>query len=110
MVGGEEGEPPKSIDLAKEVLELIEGRVGSGAFVQAYADIQKGAAKRREARRKARAVEAITDPEAAAKRRVERNLAKRESKKRKAAEQRKKRGVFGKRTRFDTPLDMDDGM
>ena len=105
---GEDSAALKASELAKEVLEVVEGRVGSGPFVQAYSDVQKGAAQRREARKKARAVEAITDPEAAAKRKMARNTAKKESKKRKAAEFKKRRGVVGpKRTRFD---EMDQGL
>jgi hypothetical protein len=45
--------------------------------VEALAAVQQRAAQKREARKTARAVEAVTDPEAAAKRRMEKHKAKR---------------------------------
>jgi U3 small nucleolar RNA-associated protein 20 len=81
-----------AVELAKEIMGLIEEKAGATSFVQALSEIQKQAAQKRAGRKKARAIEAITDPEAAAKKKLAKNLMKRETAKRKKASSRLARG------------------
>ncbi|GAB5030268.1 u3 small nucleolar rna-associated [Nannochloropsis oceanica] len=81
-----------AVELAKEIMGLIEEKAGATPFVQALSEIQKQAAQKRAGRKKARAIEAINDPEAAAKRKLAKNLMKRETAKRKKASSRLARG------------------
>jgi len=73
-------------ELAKEVLEVIESKVGTPAFLGAFTKVQKAISDKREQRKRERAMEAIVEPAKAAKRRMEKNAAKKNqgSKKRKA--------------------------
>ena len=53
-------------ELAAEALEVLRGALPGEAFGRAFAAVQKRIASRRDARRKAKALEAVTDPERAA--------------------------------------------
>jgi hypothetical protein len=79
-------------DLAEEVLALIEQQVGSKDFVKAYASAQKQATQMKEKRKRVRAMEQIVDPEAAANRKLKKNMQKRNQRKRKITQVRISRG------------------
>ncbi|WFD32664.1 U3 snoRNP protein [Malassezia sp. CBS 17886] len=81
--------------LASEVQELIQSRVSSRAFTRAYAQVRQKALARRRERRQARLFAGVADPEAAARRRASRNVAKHASRKRKNASSRdtKRHGI-----------------
>lgn len=64
-------------EVAKEVLEVIENKVGTSAYLEAFTRVQKAMSDKRDKRKRERAVEAITEPAKAAKRKMEKNLAKR---------------------------------
>ncbi|XP_064596875.1 small subunit processome component 20 homolog [Liolophura sinensis] len=68
--------------LALEVLELIKGIVGVEIFTQLYTKVQRVLQERRISRKRQRAEEAVTNPEMAAKRKLKKNLSKKEAKKR----------------------------
>ena len=79
---GEDGEELETVaSVAAEVMSMIEEKVGSATYVNAYTVVQRRFAAKRDERKRARAAEAIVDPEAAAKRKIQRNLEKREWKK-----------------------------
>jgi U3 small nucleolar RNA-associated protein 20 len=84
-------------ELAKEVLELLEAKVGTPSFLKVYTAVQRAALQRRESRKRTRAAEAITDPEAAARRRLEKNAAKQQQRKRRGDQLRAKHGRVVKR-------------
>jgi len=81
-----------AVELAKEVTSLIEEKAGATAFLKAFSDVQKQATQKRASRKQARAVEAITDPGAAAQRKLAKNVMKRETIKRKKGKYREIRG------------------
>jgi U3 small nucleolar RNA-associated protein 20 len=81
-----------AVELAKEVTALIEEKAGATAFLKAFSDVQKQATQKRASRKQARAVEAITDPGAAAQRKLAKNVMKRETIKRKKGKYREIRG------------------
>ena len=74
--------------LAQEVQDLVQERVGASTFTHAYAHVKQSVLDKRRERRNARILEAVADPERAAKRRASRNVAKHESRKRKNAKYR----------------------
>jgi len=69
--------------LAQEVLDLLQQRVGSTPFFEAYnaARIQQDHV--RDERKKKKALDAVMNPEKTAQRKIQRNLQKKESRKRK---------------------------
>ncbi|XP_033113828.1 small subunit processome component 20 homolog isoform X2 [Anneissia japonica] len=69
--------------LCQEVLEMLKTMVGIESFTKVYASVQKDLNAIREGRKKKRALEAVANPETAAKRRMKKQLNKKESKKRK---------------------------
>ncbi|TDL22984.1 hypothetical protein BD410DRAFT_769374 [Rickenella mellea] len=69
--------------LASELQDLIQAKVGTTAFAQVYNRIRQSVLGVRRERRTARAVEVATNPEKAAKRKMQHNVVKKESKKRK---------------------------
>ncbi len=62
--------------LCDELLGLLEDKAGARDFLEAYGATQKRFAGKRERRKRQRAAEAVTDPAAAAQRRMERSQAK----------------------------------
>ncbi len=84
-----------AVELAKEVMGMVETKAGAAAFLHALSDVQKQAAQKRAGRKKARAIEAITNPEATAKRKLAKNLMKRETAKRKKLKHRGLNGYGG---------------
>ncbi|KAL4079019.1 armadillo-type protein [Scleroderma citrinum] len=68
---------------ATELVDLVQAKVGTTNFATAYNRIRQSALNVRQERRVARVTRAITNPEAAAKRKIARNATKKESRKRK---------------------------
>ncbi|KAG2048035.1 hypothetical protein BDR06DRAFT_943462 [Suillus hirtellus] len=68
---------------ATELLDLLQNKVGTTVFANTYNRIRQGASSIQQERRVARATKATTNPEAAAKRKLARNVGKKESRKRK---------------------------
>ncbi|TMW55858.1 hypothetical protein Poli38472_008506 [Pythium oligandrum] len=73
-------EPPASAMLAQEVLERLEQKIGADAFLEAYTFVQKKLAIFRATRREKRKRELVNDPALAAKRKMQKNEQKRQSK------------------------------
>ncbi|KAI0070349.1 hypothetical protein K474DRAFT_1670178 [Panus rudis PR-1116 ss-1] len=69
--------------LAIELQDLLQNKVGTTKFANVYNRIRQGVQSLRQERRTARAVQAVVDPQAHAKRKQQRNVAKKESRKRK---------------------------
>ncbi|KAL6304961.1 armadillo-type protein [Sparassis latifolia] len=69
--------------LAVELQELVQSKVGTTNFSNMYNRIRQGVLNVRRERRTARVLQATTNPEAAAKRKFQRNTMKKESRKRK---------------------------
>ncbi|CAK4443168.1 unnamed protein product [Aphanomyces euteiches] len=66
--------------LAHEVLQILEGKIESAAFLAAYSHVQKKVTEFRERRKQKRKIEAVANPEVAAKRKMVKNVRKQESK------------------------------
>ncbi|KAI0333223.1 hypothetical protein GY45DRAFT_1319830 [Cubamyces sp. BRFM 1775] len=69
--------------LAIELQDLVQGKVGTTKFANVYNTIRQKVLEVRRERRTARVVQTTTNPAAAAKRKHQRNVAKKESRKRK---------------------------
>ncbi|EGO26080.1 hypothetical protein SERLADRAFT_367707 [Serpula lacrymans var. lacrymans S7.9] len=69
--------------LATELQDLIQNKVGTTKFALAYNRIRQGVLTVRRERRTARVTQAVVNPEAAAKRKMQRNVVKKDSRKRK---------------------------
>ncbi|KAG6844945.1 hypothetical protein H0H87_002278 [Tephrocybe sp. NHM501043] len=69
--------------LATELQDLLQGKVGTTKFSTTYNQIRQGVLGVRRDRKAARATQAVANPEAAAKRKMQRNAVKKESRKRK---------------------------
>ncbi|CAI2171430.1 13286_t:CDS:10 [Funneliformis geosporum] len=88
----------------KEILDLIQKRVGTTQFHITYNKIKQQVSKVRRDRKHKKAIMALVDPESAAKRKLQRNEMKRQSRKRKSAEfaiQKLRYGVTKKRRILD---------
>ncbi|KAG8869452.1 U3 snoRNP protein [Serendipita sp. 405] len=70
--------------MAQELQELVQSKVGTTAFTAAYTQIRQGALAIRRERKAAQAVLNTADPQAAAKRQMRRNMAKKDGRKRKS--------------------------
>ncbi|KAF9234002.1 armadillo-type protein [Melanogaster broomeanus] len=68
---------------AAELQDLLQAKIGTTTFANAYNGIRQGVLSVRQERRVARVTKASTNPEAAAKRKLARNVMKKESRKRK---------------------------
>lgn len=68
---------------ATELMDLVQTKVGTTAFANAYNRIRQNVLSVRQERRVARATQAMTYPQVAAKRKIARNAMKKESRKRK---------------------------
>ncbi|CAM9997363.1 unnamed protein product, partial [Laminaria digitata] len=78
VAGGNAAGPEKdqtSAELATEVMELLEAKVGSGSFLEALTEVNMEISRKRVERKKQKAIEKATDPVAAAERRRERTEA-----------------------------------
>ncbi|KDN46836.1 hypothetical protein RSAG8_03913, partial [Rhizoctonia solani AG-8 WAC10335] len=69
--------------LTHELQTLLQQRIGTTAFANAYSRIRQGVVRVRRERKIQRATQAATHPEAAARRKLQRNITKKEGKKRK---------------------------
>ncbi|KAG9124195.1 U3 snoRNP protein [Ceratobasidium sp. 392] len=69
--------------LAHELQALLQQRTGTTAFANAYSRIRQGVVRVRRERKIQRATQVATHPEAAARRKLQRNIAKKEGRKRK---------------------------
>ncbi|KAG5635562.1 hypothetical protein H0H81_010863 [Sphagnurus paluster] len=72
--------------LATELQDLLQGKVGTSKFSTVYTQIRQSVLGVRRERKATRAMQAIVNPEAAAKRKMQRHVVKKESKKRKDRE------------------------
>ena len=79
-------------ELAREALEVMRGALPADVFGKAYAAVQKRIAARRERRRKMKALEAVTDPEKAARARLAKAEKRSAARKRKIQEYRAGKG------------------
>ena len=82
-------------ELAAEALEVMRGVLPGESFGRAYAAVQKRIAGRREARRRAKALEAVTDPERAARAKIVKAGKRTAARKRKIQEYRTGKGSSG---------------
>ncbi|XP_051974584.1 small subunit processome component 20 homolog [Xyrauchen texanus] len=74
---------PTLKNLAQELIELLKKQVGLERFSLAFAAVQKEAAQRRASRKKQKAMQAVVNPDIAARKKVKKQLKKTEAKKRK---------------------------
>ncbi|XDV24664.1 hypothetical protein PO909_028779 [Leuciscus waleckii] len=74
---------PTLKNLAQELIDLLKKMVGLQQFSLAFAAVQKEAAQRRASRKKVKAVQAVVNPDLAARKKVKKQLKKNEAKKRK---------------------------
>uniref|UniRef100_A0A7S2WCB5 U3 small nucleolar RNA-associated protein 20 C-terminal domain-containing protein n=1 Tax=Eucampia antarctica TaxID=49252 RepID=A0A7S2WCB5_9STRA len=88
------------VDLAQEVLQLIEDKCGTEQFQKVCVAVKKKAREKRDKRKQEITSEAIHDPVAYAKRKVLKNQKKRFTQKRKIEERRKSRGASEKKSRY----------
>jgi len=68
---------------AIELQELIQSKVGTTKFSTVYSRIRQGVLEVRRERKVAKVLQTATNPEAAAKRKIQRNVIKKDSRKRK---------------------------
>lgn len=69
--------------LSTELQDLIQSKVGATAFSKVYNQIRQGVLGVRRERKTMRALQVATNPEAAAKRKLQKNGMKKDSRKRK---------------------------
>ncbi|XP_077195287.1 small subunit processome component 20 homolog isoform X2 [Paroedura picta] len=74
---------PTLKNLSQEIIELLKKLVGLEPFSVAFASVQKQASQKRAVRKKQRALEAVSNPDIAAKKKLKRHKNKIEAKKRK---------------------------
>lgn len=89
-------------DLANEVMNLLEDTIGSDTFVRSLAAVKTKAREKRETRKQELAAQAITDPEAAAKRRIFKQTKEKKRRKRRIEERKSSRGVYIKKPRYQS--------
>ena len=70
---------------AIELQDIVRTKVGGSKFAEVYNDIRQGVLGVQRERKVARALQHTTNPEAAAKRKIQRNVSKKGSRKRKDA-------------------------
>ncbi|KAK2159770.1 hypothetical protein NP493_1691g00022 [Ridgeia piscesae] len=78
-------------------LYRIIGIVGVETFTKTYATALRALTERRDIRKRQRATQAVADPELAARRKIKKNLAKKEAKKRRIEELRPTKNNSGKK-------------
>lgn len=88
-----------STELPSEVLNLLEQKCGTELFIKTLAKIKSKAREKREERKHRIAVEAVQDPEAAAKRKHAKHQKEKNRKKRRIEDRKIGRGVLGKKPR-----------
>jgi hypothetical protein len=70
-------------ELADSLLTTLERVLGSTDYIELYSQVQRRVEGSKQAQRKKRAAEAVSDPQAFARRKVEKQIAKKQSRKRK---------------------------
>jgi len=91
---------PSASDLPKEVMNLLEEKCGTEAFLAAYSSVKMKAREKKMARKQQVLSEAVRDPKEAAKRKILKQSKEKERKKRKIQERKASRGVFTKKPRI----------
>ncbi|KAL5010991.1 hypothetical protein ScPMuIL_013296 [Solemya velum] len=81
-----QNQDPDLKNLAQEVMDILKKVVGIETFTQMYADVHKVRSERKETRKRQKAMEFVTNPEIATRKKIKKNLAKKEAKKRKVGE------------------------
>ncbi|KAI9030419.1 armadillo-type protein [Hyaloraphidium curvatum] len=71
---------------AQEVMDLVQAQIGTEAYLRTYNKVHLLASEKRQERKEAKAILAVADPQSASKRKMQRNEAKQQSKKRKITE------------------------
>lgn len=89
-------------ELPSEVLQLLEDKCGTEIFINVLASVKAQAREKRAARKQRIAVEAVQDPETAAKRRIAKQQKEKHRKKRRVNERKMGRGVFTKKPRYES--------
>mmetsp|Transcript_26337 Transcript_26337/g.37753 ORF Transcript_26337/g.37753 Transcript_26337/m.37753 type:complete len:962 (-) Transcript_26337:142-3027(-) len=91
----------ETTDLPKEVMNVLEEKCGTEAFLNAYAIVKLKAREKKMARKQMIMSEAINDPKEAAKRKIQKQTKEKERKKRKIEERKASRGLFTKKPRLE---------
>ena len=86
-----------AVALPKDVLQVLEDRCGTEQFIQAFAEVNRKVREKRDKRKQDIAAEAVHDPEAAANRKIKKNLREKERRKRRVQDRRTIRGGQKKR-------------
>ncbi|XP_061920423.1 small subunit processome component 20 homolog [Entelurus aequoreus] len=74
---------PTLKNLAQELINLLKKQVGLGQFSLAFSEVQRQFTSRRVARKRHRALQAVANPDIAAKKKMKKHQSKMEAKKRK---------------------------
>ena len=85
------------VDMIKETLQLFENRCGTEDFIKAFAIVKIRAAEKRNKRKLEINTEAVSNPQAAAERKIKKQEANKRRKKRRIDERKASRGSFKKR-------------
>lgn len=93
--GLDENDP--QLALPKDALQLLEDTCGTEEFLKAYARVNRKVREKRDKRKQELASEAIHDPAAAAKRKIQKQLREKERRKRRVDERKSMRGASKKR-------------
>ncbi|XP_014674079.1 PREDICTED: small subunit processome component 20 homolog [Priapulus caudatus] len=94
-------------NLASEVMELMKTQVGVEEFSRVYAMVTTAKAERRLQRKRSLAVEVITDPQAAVRKKIKRNLKKQDNRKRKIETKRPGKKINKRKKLSEMAIQMD---
>jgi U3 small nucleolar RNA-associated protein 20 len=89
------GVAPEHRAIAEETLEVLRGAMRGELFSRAHAATRARIASRRDARRRAKALDAVVDPERAARARIAKAAKRTAARKRKVQERRAGKGSSG---------------
>jgi U3 small nucleolar RNA-associated protein 20 len=87
-------------DLCAEALQLLQSKLGTTVYVGAYKTVQQRVTERRAERRAKKAIQAVAQPEVYARRKIKKNLHKREKRR---MNQREASGLYRAKKRRTTP-------
>ncbi|EEB05376.2 U3 snoRNP protein Utp20 [Schizosaccharomyces japonicus yFS275] len=82
------------VDMTSEAMSVLQNKVGTTAYANAYNAVRQEALETRRARKEKRAIELVADPEAASRKKLKHNFKKKESRKRKAAHQKALNAIY----------------
>mmetsp|Transcript_23782 Transcript_23782/g.36696 ORF Transcript_23782/g.36696 Transcript_23782/m.36696 type:complete len:84 (-) Transcript_23782:335-586(-) len=82
-----------------EVMQLLEQCCGTETFIKAYAEVKTRAQEKREKRKSDINAEAVTDPRAAAIRKIKKQEGNKRRRKRRMEEKKAARGSYKRRTK-----------